>query len=121
MSGLIGWALGVGGCGLRLHLAARGRLPWAIAAFLDDAHRLGVLRQVGAVYQFRHALLRDHLASVFHEAAVMAVWGPGRGQVGILGAPVRQPDVPMAAWLGGEAVTMRSAADPGSLDRPGSG
>jgi hypothetical protein len=48
----------------RTYLAARGRLPWAIAAFLDDAHRLGVLRQVGAVYQFRHALLRDHLAPI---------------------------------------------------------
>jgi NACHT domain len=48
----------------RTYLAARGRLPWAITAFLDDAHRLGVLRQVGAVYQFRHALLRDHLAPI---------------------------------------------------------
>jgi hypothetical protein len=30
--------------------------------FLDDAHHRGVLRQVGAVYQFRDARLQDHLA-----------------------------------------------------------
>jgi hypothetical protein len=31
-------------------------------AFLEDAHRRGVLRQVGAVYQFRHAKLQQYLA-----------------------------------------------------------
>ncbi|MBZ4321607.1 NACHT domain-containing protein [Streptomyces huiliensis] len=46
----------------RLVLAARGELPWRLQAFLADAHRLGVLRQVGAVYQFRHARLQDRLA-----------------------------------------------------------
>jgi hypothetical protein len=30
--------------------------------FLDDAHRLGLLRVVGPAYQFRHAELQDHLA-----------------------------------------------------------
>jgi hypothetical protein len=45
-----------------LSLAVRGRLPWRLFAFLADAHRLGVLRQAGAVYQFRHARLQDHLA-----------------------------------------------------------
>jgi hypothetical protein len=30
--------------------------------FLDHAHRLGLLRAVGPVYQFRHAALHDHLA-----------------------------------------------------------
>jgi hypothetical protein len=30
--------------------------------FLDDAYRLGLLRIVGPVYQFRHAALQDHLA-----------------------------------------------------------
>ncbi|MFF5301355.1 hypothetical protein ACFY5F_18530 [Streptomyces sp. NPDC013161] len=30
--------------------------------FLDDAHRLGLLRAVGPVYQFRHAEFQDHLA-----------------------------------------------------------
>jgi hypothetical protein len=48
---------------LRAWLAARGRLPLRLMAFLEDAHRRGVLRQVGAVYQFRHVRLQDHLAS----------------------------------------------------------
>lgn len=30
--------------------------------FLDDAHRRGILRQNGAVYEFRHVLLQRHLA-----------------------------------------------------------
>ncbi|MGH3798797.1 MAG: hypothetical protein ACRDTD_01425, partial [Pseudonocardiaceae bacterium] len=30
--------------------------------FLDDARTRGILRTVGAVYQFRHATLQDHLA-----------------------------------------------------------
>jgi len=42
--------------------ALRGRLPWRLFAFLEDAHRRGALRQVGAVYQFRHARLQDRLA-----------------------------------------------------------
>lgn len=47
----------------RLLLAAQGRLPWRLQAFLADAHRLGILRQVGPVYQFRHARLQHHLAT----------------------------------------------------------
>lgn len=47
----------------RLLLAARGRLPWRLQAFLADAHRLGILRQIGPVYQFRHARLQHHLAT----------------------------------------------------------
>ncbi|TCO46735.1 NACHT domain-containing protein [Actinocrispum wychmicini] len=45
----------------RIWLPLTGRLPWAVIAFLDDACRRGVLRQAGAVYQFRHARLQDHL------------------------------------------------------------
>lgn len=41
---------------------ARGRMPRDLMAFLDDAHRLGLLRAVGTVYQFRHAEFQDHLA-----------------------------------------------------------
>jgi hypothetical protein len=43
-------------------LALSGRLPWRLMAFLDDAHRHGLLRRVGAGYQFRHARLQEHLA-----------------------------------------------------------
>ncbi|MEV3986903.1 hypothetical protein [Nonomuraea sp. NPDC049758] len=44
-------------------LALKRQLPWRIMDFLDDAHRLGLLRTVGPVYQFRHAMLHDHLAA----------------------------------------------------------
>ncbi|MFF1423038.1 NACHT domain-containing protein [Streptomyces sp. NPDC058280] len=43
-------------------LPLTGRLPWAVSAFLEDAHRRGVLRRNGAFYQFRHARLQHHLA-----------------------------------------------------------
>ncbi|MFQ6141961.1 helix-turn-helix domain-containing protein [Streptomyces seoulensis] len=46
----------------RIWLPLTGRLPWALAAFLDDAYQRGVLRQAGAVYQFRHARLQSRLA-----------------------------------------------------------
>jgi hypothetical protein len=49
----------------RLWLPLRGRVPWAVMAFLEDAHRRGALRQAGAVYQLRHARLQDHLARSF--------------------------------------------------------
>jgi hypothetical protein len=47
----------------RVWLALLRRLPLRVMAFLDDAHRRGVLRQVGAAYQFRHARLQDHLVA----------------------------------------------------------
>ncbi|MFJ1845344.1 NACHT domain-containing protein [Streptomyces sp. NPDC088146] len=55
----------------RIWLPLTGRLPWAVVAFLDDAHERGVLRRAGAVYQFRHAQLEAHLAHTFqaHQAS----------------------------------------------------
>jgi hypothetical protein len=47
----------------RILLAARRQLPIRLSSFLDDAYRLGVLRQAGAAYQFRHAILHDYLAA----------------------------------------------------------
>ncbi|GHF13230.1 hypothetical protein GCM10017786_54040 [Amycolatopsis deserti] len=49
----------------RIWLPLTGRLPWAVSDFLDDAYRRGVLRRSGAVYQFRHARLHDHLSREF--------------------------------------------------------
>lgn len=47
----------------RVLLALRGQLPWRLMTFLADAHtNHGVLRQVGAVYQFRHAEIQRRLA-----------------------------------------------------------
>jgi hypothetical protein len=48
----------------RCYLAASRRLPWRFMTFLNDAHcNRGVLRQVGAVYQFRHVELQRRLAA----------------------------------------------------------
>ncbi len=55
--------------------AAQRRLPWRIMGFLDDAYRLGLLRVVGPVYQFRHAELQDYLAPPRQSPAVVAT-GP---------------------------------------------
>ncbi|WP_433258539.1 NACHT domain-containing protein [Streptosporangium sp. CA-135522] len=42
---------------------AKGQgFPRDLIGFLDDAHRLGLLRTVGPIYQFRHAEYHDHLA-----------------------------------------------------------
>ncbi|MFI6412873.1 helix-turn-helix domain-containing protein [Streptomyces sp. NPDC050585] len=49
----------------RVWLPLTGRLPWNTAAFLEDAYRRGVLRQAGAVYQFRHIRLQHHLAHAY--------------------------------------------------------
>ena len=46
----------------RIELAISGRLPWLLMAFLEDAHRRGVLRRTGARYLFRHDGLQDYLA-----------------------------------------------------------
>lgn len=46
-------------------LAQHKCLPRRLMAFLEDAYRLGLLRTVGPVYQFRHAELQDHLASTY--------------------------------------------------------
>ncbi|WP_217145675.1 NACHT domain-containing NTPase [Streptomyces sp. AC627_RSS907] len=44
-------------------LAGLGWLPWSVMAFLEDARRVGLLRQVGGVYQFRHAQFQARLAA----------------------------------------------------------
>ncbi|GLW26200.1 NACHT domain-containing protein [Microbispora amethystogenes] len=43
-------------------LARRGRLPLRAMCFLDDAHRLGLLRTEGPFYQFRNVELQRRLA-----------------------------------------------------------
>jgi hypothetical protein len=48
---------------VRVWLPLTGRLPWRVQTFLTDAYQRGVLRQTGAVYQFRHARLQDHLTA----------------------------------------------------------
>ncbi|MGW5647666.1 NACHT domain-containing protein [Saccharopolyspora sp. NPDC003762] len=53
-----------------LWLPLTGRLPWRPKRFLEDAYQRGVLRRAGAVYQFRHARLRDHLATRYRAEPV---------------------------------------------------
>ncbi|WP_214415282.1 NACHT and WD40 repeat domain-containing protein [Sphaerisporangium fuscum] len=57
-----------------VRLARQRRLPLRLMAFLDDAHRLGLLRAVGPLYQFRHAEFHDHLAARHGQAP------PGRAR-----------------------------------------
>lgn len=49
----------------RLWLPLTRRLPWRPKRFLEDAYDRGVLRQAGAVYQFRHAQLRDQITNQY--------------------------------------------------------
>ncbi|WP_431677188.1 helix-turn-helix domain-containing protein [Kitasatospora sp. KL5] len=60
----------------RVWLPLTGKLPWDTAAFLDDAYRRGVLRQTGAVYQFRHVRLQHHLAHSYRQQ--QAKYAPAR-------------------------------------------
>jgi NACHT domain len=76
LSAGLGLLMGAGGLGMMVHatsawaqflmariwLGVRGQTPFRLMTFLDDAHKLGVLRQIGPHYQFRHALLQDRLA-----------------------------------------------------------
>lgn len=84
----------------RLWLPITGRLPWSVMAFLADAHRRGVLRQAGGVYQFRHARLRDHLAAAGGYRPEHASTPPSRAD--------RAGSAAAAAPIGGAA-----ARDPG--------
>ena len=47
----------------RIWLAVCRRVPWSLMGFLVDAHRRGILRQAGAVYQFRHIELQHRLVT----------------------------------------------------------
>ncbi|GAB3900989.1 hypothetical protein GCM10029964_089150 [Kibdelosporangium lantanae] len=49
-------------------LARQHRLPLDLMSFLDDAHRLGLLRTVGAAYQFRHDTLRVYLTPAYRQS-----------------------------------------------------
>ncbi|USX56475.1 hypothetical protein [Lentzea sp. HUAS12] len=46
----------------RTWFALCGRLPWRLLGFLEEAHERGVLRQVGAAYEFRHQRLQQHFS-----------------------------------------------------------
>jgi|SRR5215470_4379329 len=47
----------------RAWLAFTGKVPWALMNFLEEARSREILRQSGAVYEFRHVLLQERLAA----------------------------------------------------------
>ena len=81
----------------RLRLAVRGRLPWRTISFLNDAHRRGVLRQTGAVYQFRHIRLQEQLATDY--------------------SPWPRPFVPVATWISQQLARRLSQAPDTGVDQ----
>ncbi|MEU8629365.1 NACHT domain-containing protein [Streptomyces sp. NPDC048669] len=89
---------------VRAWLALRGKLPWRLMAFLADARRREILRQVGGVYQFRHIRLQETLAGVpqypdeasaararVKRRAILAV-GVGAATLGVVGGARRFQD-----------------------------
>ena len=91
----VGALLGAGGLGMLVHatsawgkflmarvwLAHRRHTPLHLMTFLQDAHKLGVLRQVGPSYQFRHALLQERLAQRAVPAQYRGQDAPGAAAV----------------------------------------
>ncbi|MFB9542415.1 NACHT domain-containing protein [Micromonospora sagamiensis] len=64
---------------VRVWLACRGKAPWRLFRFLEDAHRHGVLRQVGGFYQFRHSRLQERLASGECDSRIKETAAPRQG------------------------------------------
>jgi hypothetical protein len=62
----------------RTVLAAHGRLPWRLLGFLEDAHRRGLLRRRGSLYEFRHARLQEVLCQS-NSHPVAARWDAPKG------------------------------------------
>jgi hypothetical protein len=62
----------------RTGFAIKRQLPWRLMTFLEDGHRLGILRQVSSLYQFRHARLQDRLAGAADERRSSAAQPPRR-------------------------------------------
>jgi hypothetical protein len=58
-------------------LAAHRRLPWSLMTFMAEAHRRGILRRVGTVYQYRHAGLQHRLASRLRSWRVQLIFPIG--------------------------------------------
>ncbi|KOX07963.1 NACHT domain-containing protein [Micromonospora profundi] len=59
----------------RVWLPLTGRLPFRkVWRFLEDAQERGLLRQRGAFYEFRHALLRDTVAARYAASSRTRFW-----------------------------------------------
>jgi hypothetical protein len=63
-----------------LALAPRGRLPWRVMHFLEEAHDRGILRrQAGGTYEFRHANVAAAIAGWKPRSALPRPRGEGEG------------------------------------------
>lgn len=103
---------------------AGGRIPWKLVDFLDVAHRLGVLRQFGATYRFRHARLQDRLAGPADQrarerAASRTAVGSGRPRADTGIGPVARVTTMLVLVLGAGAMWLGIAGvpDPALLGR----
>lgn len=68
----------------RVGLAIRGALPWRLVAFMEDACNKGVMQHADTGYEFRHALLLEHLAlKSFNETRYTARY-PGYASTSIM-------------------------------------
>jgi NACHT domain len=65
----------------RIWLTAQGRAPWRTMGFLADANRRGVLRQVGAAYQFRHSRLLERADNWQSGPSRLDVWKSRLGEL----------------------------------------
>ncbi|WP_344955916.1 NACHT domain-containing protein [Actinomadura miaoliensis] len=73
-----------------LYLRSRRMAPLRLMRFLEDAHRLGLLRQTGTVHQFRNAKLQDRLAAHHTSGAGRPPVSPRPRHVAPHGAPRRR-------------------------------
>jgi hypothetical protein len=71
-------------------LARRYRNRIHFARFLEEASSVQVLRQAGIVYQFRHAVLQDHLAATWTTLATRTPTRRGRAVMRSLHFPGRR-------------------------------
>jgi hypothetical protein len=85
--------------------------------FLDDVQQLGILRQAGPVYQFRHARLREQLAS--HAATTIAGGGGGPDPPSAAGATVGIPPSPIRLIARVAAAAVAVAVIHAGMPRPG--
>jgi hypothetical protein len=79
----------------RAYLALRRVLPWPLMDFLEDAHRRGILRQAGAVYQFRHIDLQRRLATQYQAPPLR--WWQLAAQTKLIAKHAR--GIVIAPWL----------------------
>ncbi|WP_436532927.1 hypothetical protein [Actinoplanes sp. HUAS TT8] len=101
---------------LGLQMRAAGLGPWQLPRYLDDAHRRGVLRVLGPVYQFRHARLQDMLA---RPRTLTCSLRPAPEQNRAEPAPssATQPDRPSEDADGRDAIFIGTSTPPASIAR----